>query len=178
MIGVGEKLPEFSVPATVSRERGKEFTTISDKDYTGKWKVLFFWPKDFSFVCPTEIAAFGRLNKEFADRDAQILGGSTDNEFAHLAWRNDHEDLHDLPFPMLADTNRELTGSIGVLDPKEGVAQRATLIVDPRGVVRFISVYDLAIGRNPDEVLRVLDALQTAELCPCNWQRGDDTLDL
>ena len=176
MLGVGEKFPTFSVTATVSLEKGKEFKTITNQDYAGKWKVYFFWPKDFTFVCPTEIAAFGKMNKEFADRDAQILGGSTDSEFVHHAWRTHHEDLKNLPFPMLADIKRDLTEQLGILDHNAGVAQRATYIVDPEGIIRFAYVTDLSVGRNPQEVLRVLDALQTDELCPCNWQKGQETL--
>ncbi len=176
MLGVGEKFPHFSLTATVSLDKGKEFKTITNQDYKGKWKVYFFWPKDFTFVCPTEIAAFGKMNKEFADRDAQILGGSTDSEFVHHAWRTHHADLKDLPFPMLADIKRDLTGQLGILDAEAGVAQRATYIVDPEGVIRFAYVTDLSVGRNPQEVLRVLDALQTDELCPCNWQKGQETL--
>ena len=133
MLGVGHKFPAFSLQSTVSLEKGKAFQTISDQDYREKWKVYFFWPKDFTFVCPTEIAAFGKLNKEFQDRDAQILGGSTDSEFVHLAWRQNHDDLKNLPFPMLADIKRELSTALGILDPQEGVAQRATFIVDPYG---------------------------------------------
>jgi len=176
MLGVGEKFPDFKVTATVSLEKGKEFKEITNEDYPGKWKVYFFWPKDFTFVCPTEIAAFGKLNKEFQDRDAQVLGGSTDSEFVHHAWRTHHEDLKNLPFPMLADIKRELTGQLGIIDEKAGVAQRATFVVDPEGVIRFVYVTDLSVGRNPQEVLRVLDALQTDELCPCNWQKGQETL--
>ncbi len=176
MLGVGQKFPEFSLTATVSLDKKNAFKKITNADYAGKWKVYFFWPKDFTFVCPTEIAAFGKLNKDFAERDAQILGGSTDSEFVHLAWRENHPDLRDLPFPMLADIKRELTSTLGVLDPNEGVAQRATFIVDPDNIIRFVSVNDLSVGRNPNEVLRVLDALQTDELCPCNWQKGQETL--
>ncbi|HET7209371.1 MAG TPA: peroxiredoxin [Terriglobales bacterium] len=176
MLGVGELFPSFSLTATVSRDKQNAFKTITDADYRGKWKVYFFWPKDFTFVCPTEIAGFGKLNKQFQDRDAQILGGSIDSEFVHLAWRENHEDLRELPFPMLSDIKRELIGALGILDPKEGVAQRATYIVDPDGVIRFASVTDLSVGRNIDEVLRVLDALQTDELCPCNWHKGEPTL--
>jgi peroxiredoxin (alkyl hydroperoxide reductase subunit C) len=152
------------------------FRPITDQDYAGKWKVYFFWPKDFTFVCPTEIAAFGKANQEFADRDTQVLGGSTDSEFVHLAWRNNHPDLKELPFPMLADIKRELTTALGVLDPKAGVAQRATFIVDTEGIIRFVMVTDLSVGRNPQEVLRVLDALQSDELCPCNWHKGEAVL--
>ncbi len=176
MLGIGEKFPVYSVTATVSRDKNKAFETITNESYPGKWKVYFFWPKDFTFVCPTEIAAFGKLNSEFQDRDAQILGGSVDSEFVHLAWRNNHEDLQDLPFPMLADVKRDLCEQLGILDPTAGVAQRATYIVDPEGIIRFVYVTDLSVGRNPQEVLRVLDALQTDELCPCNWQKGEETL--
>jgi len=176
MFGVGQKFPSFSVQATVSLEKGKTFGTITGEDYPDKWKVYFFWPKDFTFVCPTEIAAFGKLNKDFADRDAQVLGGSTDSEFVHLAWWQSHPDLKALPFPMLADIKRELCTALGILDPQEGVAQRATFVVDPHNVIRFVSVNDLSVGRNPQEVLRVLDALETDELCPCNWHKGEEVL--
>ncbi len=178
MLGVGEKFPTFSLTATVSTDRNNAFKKITGQDYIGKWKVFFFWPKDFTFVCPTEIAAFGKLNKEFQDRDAQLLGGSTDSEFVHLAWRQNHPDLRNLPFPMLADIRRDLCTELGILDPNEGVAQRATFVVDPDNVVRFVMVTDLSVGRNPEEVLRVLDALQTDELCPCNWQKGEATLEV
>jgi alkyl hydroperoxide reductase subunit AhpC len=176
MLRVGEKFPIYSVTATVSRDKNKAFETITNETYPGKWKVYFFWPKDFTFVCPTEIAAFGKINNEFQDRDTQVLGGSVDSEFVHLAWRNNHEDLKDLPFPMLADVKRDLVEQLGILDPEAGVAQRATFIVDPEGIIRFVYVTDLSVGRNPQEVLRVLDALQTDELCPCNWQKGEETL--
>ena len=176
MLTVGDRLPNFSVKATVSLEKGKEFTTITQDSYKGKWLVLFAWPKDFTFICPTEIAEFGKKNKDFHDRDAQILGISTDSEFVHHAWRTHHPDLKNLPFPMLSDIKRELSTALGVLDPEAGVAQRATYIVDPQGVVRFVYVTDLSVGRSPEEVLRVLDALQTDELCPCNWKKGEETL--
>ena len=176
MLGVGQKFPDFEVTATVSLDMKNAFTQITNQSFAGKWKVYFFWPKDFTFVCPTEIAAFGKLNGEFADRDAQLLGGSTDSEFVHHAWRTHHADLHDLPFPMLADVKQELCKALGILDPNAGVAQRATFVVDPEGVIRFVSVNDLSVGRNPQEVLRVLDALQTDELCPCNWNKGEDVL--
>jgi alkyl hydroperoxide reductase subunit AhpC len=175
MLTVGDRLPQFSLKATVSEQLDTAFTTIDNQTYAGKWLVLFFWPKDFTFVCPTEIAEFGRKNGEFADRDAQVLGASVDSEFVHLAWRKDHKDLRGLPFPMLADIRKDLSRELGVLD-EEGVAKRATFIVDPAGVIRFASVTDMNVGRNVNEVLRVLDALQTDELCPCNWQRGEDTL--
>jgi alkyl hydroperoxide reductase subunit AhpC len=176
MLTIGDKFPAFDLKAVVSTEPKKAFSQINDKSDEGKWKVVFFWPKDFTFVCPTEIAAFGKLNDDFNDRDAVVYGVSTDSEFVHLAWRQNHADLKTLPFPMLADIKRELSSALGVLDKQEGVALRATFIVDPEGVIRFVSVNDLSVGRNPQEVLRVLDALQTDELCPCNWQKGDDVL--
>lgn len=176
MLGVGSSFPKFCLTTTVSSEKKSAFQTITNEDYEGKWKVFFFWPKDFTFVCPTEIAAFGRLNREFLDRDAQVLGCSTDSEYVHLAWRQHHEDLRNIPFPMLSDIKRELCASLGILDPEAGVAQRATFVVDPQNVIRFVSVYDLSVGRNPEEILRVLDALQTDELCPCNWTPGEATL--
>jgi lipoyl-dependent peroxiredoxin subunit C len=176
MLGVGDKFPSFNLQATVSTDMKRAFEEITDKSYEGKWKCYFFWPKDFTFVCPTEIAGFGKVNNEFVDRDTQILGGSTDSEFVHHAWRTHHADLKDLPFPMLADVKRELTSALGILDPKAGVAQRATFLVDPDGIIRFAYVTDLSVGRNPQEVLRVLDALQTDELCPCNWNKGEETI--
>ena len=176
MLTIGDRLPAFDLNAVVSIDPDKAFQRIDQDSNPGKWKVLFFWPKDFTFVCPTEIAAFGKLNAEFNDRDAVIYGASIDSEFVHLAWRNNHPDLKNLPFPMLADIKRELSCALGVLDKNEGVALRATFIVDPEGVIRFVAVNDMNVGRNPEEVLRVLDALQTDELCPCNWKKGDEFL--
>lgn len=176
MLGVGDRFPAFQLKATVSNDIQNAFTEISNDTYKGKWLVVFFWPKDFTFVCPTEIADFGKLNNDFADRDAQVLGASTDSEFVHLAWRQHKPELNNLPFPMLADIKRELTAELGILDRSEGVAQRATYIVDPDGIIRFVMITDLSVGRNTKEVLRVLDALQTDELCPCNWQKGQETL--
>jgi lipoyl-dependent peroxiredoxin subunit C len=170
---IGDQFPAFKATAV---NPNKEFADITDASYDGKWKVYFFWPKDFTFVCPTEIAAFGKLNREFADRDAQLLGVSIDSEFVHLAWRNNHPDLKELPFPMISDIKRELSTALGVLHKQDGVAMRATFIVDPQGVIRFVEVTDMSVGRNPSETLRILDALQTDELCPCNWQKGQETL--
>ena len=176
MLTVGDTFPPFELQAAVSLQRGQEFQTITNTTYPGRWKVVFFWPMDFTFICPTEIAEFGRRHRDFADRDAVVLGASTDTHFVHLAWRRSHDDLRDLPFPMLADTKRELAAALGVLHKQDGVALRATFIVDPEGVIRHVSVNDLSVGRNVDETLRVLDALQTDELCPCNWQKGQPTL--
>lgn len=176
MLTIGDKFPAFDLKAVVSTDPKTAFKQVNNASEKGKWKIYFFWPKDFTFVCPTEIAAFGKLNNEFKDRDSVVYGISTDSEFVHLAWRQNHADLKDLPFAMLADIKRELSSELGILDRNEGVCLRATFIVDPEGVIRFVSVNDLSVGRNPAEVLRVLDALQTDELCPCNWQKGDDVL--
>jgi peroxiredoxin (alkyl hydroperoxide reductase subunit C) len=162
--------------AVTSLERGREFQELTHSSYEGKWLAVFFWPMDFTFVCPTEIAEFGRRNADFRERDAQVLGVSTDTQYVHLAWRQNHPDLKNLPYPMLADTKRELSTALGVLHRQEGVPLRATFLVDPEGVIRHVSVNDLSVGRSVDEVLRVLDALQTDELCPCNWKKGEPTL--
>jgi peroxiredoxin (alkyl hydroperoxide reductase subunit C) len=176
MLTVGDRVPQFNLKAVVSTQSGHEFADIDHETYADRWRVLFSWPMDFTFVCPTEIAEFGRRTRDFEDRDAQVLGVSTDTHFVHLAWRKSHPDLKDLPYPMLADTKRELSSALGILHKDEGVPLRATFIVDPQGVIRWASVNDLKVGRNVDEVLRVLDALQTDELCPCNWKTGDATL--
>ena len=178
MLTIGQAFPAFNMKAVISSNLQDAFVDINDKSYPDKWRIFFFWPKDFTFVCPTEIAEFGRLTSEFADREAQLIGASTDSEFVHLAWKQQKDELRDLAFPMLADVKRELTQALGILDPNEGVAQRATFIVDPQGIIRFVMVTDLNVGRNPKEVLRVLDALQTDELCPCNWQKGEQTLEV
>jgi peroxiredoxin (alkyl hydroperoxide reductase subunit C) len=157
-------------------EKGKEFKTLKNADFNGKWIVLYTYPKDFTFVCPTEIAAFGKADARFRERDAQILGLSTDQEFVHHAWRTHHPDLRDLPYPMLSDTKRELSTALGILHKEEGVPLRATFLVDPQGVIRWVCVNDLSVGRNVEEVLRTLDALQSDELCPCNWKSGEPTL--
>jgi len=176
LLTIGDHFPVYELTACVSLDAEQAFQTINHKTYQGKWRVVFFWPKDFTFVCPTEIAAFGRLNGEFADRDAQVLGVSVDSEYVHYAWRKDHEDLRDLPFPMLSDIKRELSEACGVLG-EDGVAQRATFLVDPNNIIQFAMVTAGSVGRNVDEVLRVLDALQSDELCPCNWTKGQSTLD-
>ncbi len=181
MLGVGQKLPEFSItgvkPGFEQHEENGEsaFETITQDSFPGKWKVIFFYPKDFTFVCPTEIAEFARLNGEFADRDAVVLGGSTDNEFCKLAWRRDHKDLNKLPMWQFADTNGSLIDALGARHP-DGVAYRVTLIVDPHNEIQHVYMTNLNVGRNPQDTLRVLDALQTDELCPCNREVGGLTL--
>src|SRR5215469_6527874 len=138
MVGVGHRFPEFALTGVVSNDVKGAFQSFTQDSFPGKWKVVFFWPKDFTFVCPTEIAAFGKLDKEFKARDAQLFGVSIDSEFVHLAWRSTKDELKNLPFPMLSDIKRELTTKLGILDAEAGVAQRATFIVDPQGVIRFV----------------------------------------
>jgi alkyl hydroperoxide reductase subunit AhpC len=176
MLTVGDTLPQFNLLSVVSLDEGKEFQDVTSASFKGRWLVLFYWPMDFTFVCPTEIAEFGKRNRDFQERNAQVLGASTDTHFVHLAWRKSHDDLKALPFPMLADTRRELAEALGIIHKQEGVALRATFIVDPEGVIRWACVNDLSVGRNVPEVLRVLDGLQTDELCPCNWEKGQPTL--
>jgi len=176
MLGIGDQLPEFNLKAVVSTDPKSAFTDINNKTYKNKWLVLFFYPKDFTFVCPTEIQGFNDKIKDFEERDAQVLTASVDSEYVHLAWLSREPSLKDLKIPMLSDIKRELSASLGILDIKEGVSQRATFIIDPEGIIRFVYVTDLSVGRSPKEVLRVLDALQTDELCPCNWEKGQATL--
>jgi peroxiredoxin (alkyl hydroperoxide reductase subunit C) len=177
MLTVGDTFPSFDLQATVSNNLEDAFVRVTDQDHDGQWKVIFFWPKDFTFVCPTEIVEFGNLCQDFAKANAVVLGASVDSEFVHLAWRQQHPHLNDLPFPMLSDIKRELSEALGIIDKAEGVAQRATFIVDPEGVIRYASVTDLSVGRNAGEILRVLEAIQTGELCPASWQKGDKTLE-
>ncbi|MBL4804773.1 MAG: peroxiredoxin [Alphaproteobacteria bacterium] len=184
MLGIGDKLPEFSVmgvkPGFNSHEENGEsaFEEITQDSFEGKWKVIFYYPKDFTFVCPTEIVEFAKLNEEFADRDCVVMGGSTDNEFCKLAWRREHADLSKLDQWSFADTKGQLLDGLGVRDRDEGVALRATFIVDPHNVIQQVSVNSLNVGRNPKEILRLLDALQSDELCPCNRPVGGDTIDV
>ena len=181
MLSVGDQFPDFKLtavnPGPVERlEQGKEFKDVTLGSNKGKWQVVFFWPMDFTFICPTEIAEFGRRYNDFKDRGAEVLGASTDTHYVHLAWRTQHQDLKALPYAMLADTRRELSSALGILHKQDGVALRATFIVDPDGIIRWAQVNDLSVGRNVDEVLRVLDGLQSDELCPCNWKKGEKTL--
>lgn len=182
MLSIGDKLPEFKVtgvkPKFMKHEENgvSAFETITQDSFEGKWKVIYFYPKDFTFVCPTEIVEFAKLNGEFDDRDCVVMGGSTDNEFSKLAWRREHADLAMLDQWSFADPTGSLVDSLGVRDREEGVALRATFIVDPHNVIQHVTVNGLNVGRNPKETLRVLDALQSDELCPCNRAIGGDTI--
>lgn len=171
---VGQEAPDFTAKACVGNDIVD--VTLSEAGWkSDKYTVLFFYPKDFTFVCPTEIVAFDNLAEEFADRDAIVLTGSTDNEFCKLAWRREHPDLDKLGHWQFADTTGSLVDSLGVRSP-EGVAYRYTYIVDDEGTIQHVYATNLNVGRNPEDTLRVLDALQTDELCPCNRAVGGDTL--
>ena len=179
---IGDKLEAFRVTGVKPgfnqhEEAGQSaFEEITEKSFPGKWKVIYFWPKDFTFVCPTEIVGFDKLAGQFAERDAVLLGGSTDNEFSKLGWRREHKDLSKLGHYSFADVTGSLVDQLGVRDKKEGVALRATFIVDPDNNIQHVSVNNLNVGRSPEEVLRILDGLQTDELCPCNRPAGGATL--
>jgi alkyl hydroperoxide reductase subunit AhpC len=176
MLTVGHKFPEFKLTGVVSSDASSAFKEITNTTYKGKWLVVFAWPKDFTFVCPTEIATFGQMSKEFENRGAQVLGMSTDSDYVHLNWRMSHKDLNNLPFPMLSDIKHELSHALGILHEQAGVCLRATFIVDPEGVIRHVSVNDLKVGRNVAEVLRTLDGLQHGGLIQCGWNKGDAPL--
>lgn len=174
---IGDKLEAFAVTGV---NPGKDdFFTITESSFSGKWKIIVFYPKDFTFVCPTEIVAYDKLHQDFQDRDAVLLTGSTDNEFCKLAWQAAHSDLKKLKHIQFADTLRgelSLCEQLGVFHKPAGAALRATFIVDPSNVIQHVTVNNLDVGRNPEETLRILDALQTGELCACNRQVGGETL--
>jgi len=179
---IGDKVEAFSVVGVKPgfnhhEENGQSaFEEVTEKSFPGKWKIIYFYPKDFTFVCPTEIVGFAKLAKDFADRDAVLLGGSTDNEFCKLGWRREHKDLDKLNHYMFADVTGSLVDQLGVRDKAAGVALRATFIVDPDNTIQHVSVNNLNVGRSPEEILRLLDGLQTDELCPCNRSVGGSTL--
>jgi peroxiredoxin (alkyl hydroperoxide reductase subunit C) len=176
---VGDKLEKFAVTGVRPGQPKDAFFDITEESYAGKWKVIVYYPKDFTFVCPTEIVAYDKLSKDFADREAVLLTGSTDNEFCKVAWQQAHEDLQKITHYQFADTQRgelSLINQLGVFYAPAGAALRATFIVDPENVIQHVTVNNLNVGRSPEETLRVLDALQTGELCACNRTVGGETL--
>lgn len=176
---VGDKIEAFAVTGVKPGQPQDAFFDITEKSFEGKWKVIVYYPKDFTFVCPTEIVAYDKLASDFADRDAVLLTGSTDNEFCKVAWQNAHADLKKITHTQFADTQRgelSLIAQLGVFYAPAGAALRATFIVDPENVIQHVTVNNLNVGRSPEETLRVLDALQTGELCACNRTVGGETL--
>jgi alkyl hydroperoxide reductase subunit AhpC len=176
---VGDKLEKFAVTGVRPGQPKDAFFDITEESYAGKWKVIVYYPKDFTFVCPTEIVAYDKLSKDFDDRDAILLTGSTDNEFCKVSWQQAHPDLQKITHYQFADTARgelSLIEQLGVFYAPAGAALRATFIVDPDNVIQHVTVNNLNVGRSPEETLRVLDALQTGELCACNRTIGGETL--
>ncbi len=167
---VGQKAPRFCVEAVVD---GGSFVRVRSGDYVGKWLVLFFYPLDFTFVCPTEITGFSKRLSEFKALNAEVLGGSTDSVHSHKAWLKELGDLH---FTLFSDITHEMSKDYGVLIPEKGIALRGTFIIDPEGILRYAVTHDLSVGRSITETLRVLQALQTGELCQMEWSNGSQTL--
>jgi peroxiredoxin (alkyl hydroperoxide reductase subunit C) len=168
---IGQKAPEWSAAAYVNGEE----KVVSSADYAGKWYVLYWYPLDFTFVCPTEIKGFQELLEDFADDGVDVIGASTDSFFSHSAWFADRETFpQKISHPVLGDTNHSVSRAFGVLKEDGGVAFRATVIVDNEGVVRSISINDLSAGRSPKEVLRTVQALQSGGLCGADWSKGED----
>ena len=176
---VYDKIEPFAVTGVRPGQPEDAFYSITHESFPGKWKVIAFYPKDFTFVCPTEIVAYDKLAKDFEDRDAVLLTGSTDNEFCKVAWQNAHADLKKITHHQFADTARDsnsLANQLGIFFNGAGAALRATFIVDPDNVIQHVTVNNLDVGRSPEETLRILDALQTGELCACNRTIGGETL--
>jgi peroxiredoxin (alkyl hydroperoxide reductase subunit C) len=176
LLGLGARFPDFSLQACVSADPGSEFRTVTAQDLEGSWSAVFFWPQDFTFVCPTELIEFNRALREFRALDTRVFGMSADSEHAHLAWRKENPDLRDLAFPMLADDRKEVADELGILDPVEQVPLRATYLLDEGRRIRWLCVNDLSVGRSTGEVLRVLAGCQCGELCPANWKPGQATI--
>lgn len=174
MVKVSFPAPEFQLEGVEKDGQTCSEYTIGGASKADRWTVLFFYPLDFTFVCPTEITAFSEANAQFEDMCADVYGISTDSVHSHKAWIN--SDLGTLNFPLLADITHEVSRQYGILLEAEGVALRGVFILDPEGVLRYQLVHDNNIGRNVDEVLRVLAALQSGGLCPVNWNKGDANL--
>ena len=172
-IQVGKRVPELTVEAYVCGEAQPR--TLALGGPRDRWTVLFFYPRDFTFVCPTEIQAFARLHREFAREGAVVLGASTDSYYVHQAWYESDARLREVAYPVIADPGHQLSAAYGML-LEDGAALRGTFIIDPEGILRHALVNDLDVGRNVEETLRTLRALQTGELCPVNWQPGQALL--
>lgn len=170
MLRIGLPSPKFTTEAYLAGD----FKKVSADDYKGKWLVLFFYPRDFTFICPTEIKGFAKAEADFNKLNASIVGASTDSAWCHKAWYE--RDLAEVKFPILADTTLAVAREFGVLIEESGEALRGTFIIDPEGVLRYSVVSDLGVGRSITETLRVLEALQTGERCPIDWQPGTATL--
>lgn len=171
ILKVGHLAPEFKAKAYVSGEGTKD---IALRDFQGKWVCLFFYPLDFTKVCPTEIRSFAQHHAKFVELGCQVLGCSTDSEYSHKAWYE--RDLAEVKFPVLADTSHHITRDYGVLIEERGIALRGTFLIDPKGMLQWMSVNALNIGRSVEEIVRTLEALKTGETCPAGWRPGQSTL--
>lgn len=173
MILIDQKAPDFvNVPCY---QKGKEeFSAVSLSDFKGKWLVLFFYPRDFTFICPTEIKGFSSHEADFNELNAKVLAASTDSAWCHKAWFE--RDLPMVTYPILSDANLKMSRDYQVLDEETGEAQRGLFIIDPEGTVKYALVSAGSVGRSVKEVLRVLKALQSGELCPVEWEPGEQTL--
>ena len=172
-LGITTHAPSIEVEAYV---RGTaEPQTVDPVLGDGRWTVLFFYPRDFTFVCPTELLAFEDLREAFAAEDAEVMAASTDSWWVHRAWLGSDARLAEIRYPVLADPGHRLAAAYGVLG-EDGCCERATFVIDPDGVVRSVSVTDGSVGRSAEETLRVLQALRTGELCPASWRPGQPTL--
>lgn len=170
-VELGKKAPYFKGEACLPNG---DFKTLSLDDYKGKWLVLFFYPLDFTFVCPTEIRSFSDLYPKFKEVGAEVVGCSVDSKFSHKAWME--QDLKGLKIPLLSDITKEISRAYGVLNYEGGVAFRGTFIISPDGLVKSATINDLGIGRSIEETYRTLQAAQTGKLTPCGWKPGDKTL--
>ncbi|GMQ63867.1 peroxiredoxin [Vallitalea maricola] len=169
---VGKKAPCFEMATALGD--GSDFGKAKLEDYKGKWLVLFFYPLDFTFVCPTEITGYSKKIEEFKKLGAEVLGVSVDSEHSHKAWING--DLGKINFPIASDMTKSVSRDYGVLLEDEGIALRGLFIIDTEGVVKYSVIHDLNVGRSVDETLRVLQALQAGGLCPVDWAPGEDML--
>lgn len=176
---VGSKAPEFEMPVYDPADPTNTSKKVKLSDYKGKWLVFFWYPLDFTFVCPTEITALSDRLNEFKDLGAEVLGASTDSIYSHKAWMEtprERNGIAGVVYPIAADMTHQVAQAYGVLLPEQGIALRGLFLIDPEGVIQYMTVHALNVGRSVDETLRVLQALQTGGLCPVNWQPGQQTL--
>jgi alkyl hydroperoxide reductase subunit AhpC len=172
MIHIGKQAPEFS--GITAYQKGSEFIKVNLADYKGKWLVFFFYPRDFTFVCPTEIRGFAKSEQEFKELNCSILAASTDSEWSHRNWFE--RDLSEVAYPVLADVTHEISKNYDVYNEQDGLAERGLFLIDPEGIVQYALVSAGSVGRSVKETLRVLEAIQSGELCPVEWEPGAKTL--
>jgi peroxiredoxin (alkyl hydroperoxide reductase subunit C) len=172
ILAIGKPAPDFTAPAYQDGSIDKK---VALKDYQGKWVLLFFYPLDFTFVCPTELVELGKMQSEFEKANCQIIGASIDSVFSHQAWAKDDKRIADIKFPIVSDLTKEISFNYNVLHD-DGMSLRGAFIIDPDGMLQSMTVNNLPVGRNPQELLRTVKAFQTGDLCPVNWDEGKETL--